>query len=260
MKDFILPDDYDVSPDQLLGKCGTKPRIAPVGSIKCAAVVDFPLIPRSQWSEIIKEMTASKSRLSDLVKRKKIKSLNQEQTSYCHANSPAMAIMALREAQNQPFALLSPASIGGPVTNFQNEGAFIADDLQQITSVGCATQDFVPPNQIGRSGFKPGWEENAKLYRVTEWWDLGSRNSTMFDRVMTLLISGFPVCVAYNWWGHAVTAFDPYQDEQGNFGFRLRNSWGDAWPEANAGGWFILMEGKGTPDEAYAPRAVEVIS
>jgi hypothetical protein len=258
MSDYILPDDYDVTPDQLSGKCGTKPRIAPVGSLTFASAATFPLIPRAEWGPRIAEMTANKSRLSDLVKRAGIKSFNQSSTNYCHANSPALAIMALRETQGQPLVLLSPASVGGPITNFKNEGAFIVDDLRQITTGGCASQEFVPPNQIGLSGFKAGWKEDALKYRVEEWWDLGSRNSTMFDRCMTLALSRIPICVAYNWWGHAVTIIDPYQDANGNFGFRERNSWGDEWPTANAGGWFILMEGKGTPDEAYAPRSIRI--
>jgi hypothetical protein len=260
MRELLIDDTFEVSDrDLAAGLCGCKPRDfsqVPVGSILCAAPANFPLIPRNEWSSRIKQMEQEKSRLSDLINFEPIPCLNQAQTNYCHANSPALAMMAVRASQGQPFVLLSPASIAGPVTGFQNEGAFIHDDLRQITTVGCASQEFVPANQIDRSGFKPGWEENAKKHRVSEWWDLGQRDGTMFDRVMTLLLSRVPICVAYNWWSHAVTLIDPVELSPGAFGVRFRNSWGDTWPNQGAGGYALLPEGKGTPDEAYAPRSI----
>lgn len=249
--------------DSDFGRRGCRPRNfaqVPVGALPFATAASFPVIPRDQWSARIRQMEVEQSRLSDLIKLEQIPCLNQEQTNFCHANSPALAMMALRAAQGQPFVLLSPASIAGPVTGFQNEGAFIHDDLRQITQVGCASQEFVPANQVDRGGFLPGWEEDAANHRVTEWWDLGQCDATMFDRVMTLLLSRVPVCVAYHWWAHAVTLIDPVELSPGRFGVRFRNSWGDAWPNPGSGGYALLPEGKGTPDEAYAPRSMTVKS
>lgn len=254
--ELIIDDSYDVTPDQQSGRCGTKPRTCAPGSLTFAPIPDLELIPRNEWSERIKDLKESGSLLSQVSTREGIPCLNQKQTSFCHAFSPTLAIMILRAVQRQEFALLSPASIAGPVTGFRNEGAYIADDLRQITTGGVATQVFVPPTQIAQSGFKPGWKEDALQYRVVEWWDLGHKNGAMFDRVMTILLSGLPVCVAYNWWGHAVTLVDPVELSPGKFGVRFRNSWGDAWPNAGANGYALLPEGKGTPDEAYAPRSI----
>lgn len=256
--DVIIDDSYDVTPDQQAGLCGTKPRVAAVGSLAFAPVIDLPLIPRSEWSQRIKDLKENNALLSQVCTREGIPPKNQQQTSYCHGNSPAFGIEVLRAVQRQPFVSMSPASIAGPVTGFKNQGAYIADDLQQIVKFGCASTTFVPPNQIGLAGFKPGWKEDALQYRVEEWWDLGHKNAQMFDRVMTLLLSLIPVCVAYNWWGHAVTLVDPVEISPGQFGVRFRNSWGD-WPKPGAGGYAILAEGKGTPDEAYAPRSITAL-
>lgn len=260
--EILINDDFDAADSSLqVGAKGVLPRDfdrVPVGSIVGAPAAAFTLIPRSEWAERIAEMERTKSRLSDLLEREGVPCLNQSQTNYCHSNSPALAIMALRAAQNQPFVLLSPASIGGPVTGFRNEGAYISDALRQIISGGCASQEYVPANQIGQSGFKPGWKENALQHKVEEWWDLGRKDSGMFDRVMTMLLSRIPVCVAYNWWGHAVTLIDAVLLKNGAFGVRFRNSWGADWPNPGASGYSLLQEGKGTPDEAYAPVSIHL--
>jgi len=259
--DFIFDPD---SADPAIfdgGPCGCKPRdfdAVPVGSIPCAAAASFPLIPRSEWSARIRDMEERKARLSDLMEFEEVPCLNQEQLSFCHGFSPCEAIMALRATQGQPFKLLSASSIAAPVTGFRDAGAFIHDDLEQISKVGCASVEFVPMLQVSEDGFRDGWEADAAKYRVTEWWDLGQRDGTMFDRVATLLLSHIPVCSAANWWGHAFTLVDLVETSPGQFGVRFRNSWGPNWPQAGADGYAILNESKGTPDEAYAPRSIVV--
>lgn len=236
-------------PNRSYGR-GFIPRTNEVGACEVAAAADFELIPRSEWPDRIREMERSKSRLSDIINDAGIPCLNQASTNFCHAFSPALAVMALRASTGQKYVPLSPGSIAGPVTGYRNRGANIQDDLRQIVRGGIATTAFVPERQISRDGWKPGAEENALLHRVTEWWDMP--RSMMFDRLMTLLLLRIPVCTAHYWWSHAVTAIDPWMDSAGRkFGHRDRNSWGSGYGE---NGYFIQMEGKGTPDEAYAPR------
>jgi len=238
--------------------CGTMPRNFtrnPVGSIVGAPAIHdtFQPIPRSEFGDRIREKEKDQSRMSDFILSENVPCLNQGQTMYCHGNSPCGAVMFLRAAQGLPFVLLSPASIAGPTVNFRNQGGYIADDLNQVATVGCASQEFVPANQIGLSGFKTGWEADAAKYRAREWWDMGHRSANSFDLVMTLVLSGIPVCVAYNWWGHAVTIVDGVNMPGGKFGVRGRNSWG---PEYGSNGFFVLDEQYGTPDEAYALRSI----
>lgn len=246
--------------DQHLGndtdrRCGTKPRICAVGSMAFAPQIpaDFKVIPREEWRGRIQQMDAEKSRLSDFVLHQRIPCKSQEQTLYCHGNSPAAAIEFLRAMEGQQYVPLSPASIAGPTVGFQNAGGYIADDLKQVTDVGAASEYFVPANQIGEQGFRIGWQQDAANYKAKEWWDLGHRSRYSFDLMMTLLFARVPVCVAYNWWGHAVTMTDPVLMPNGRFGARGRNSWGDQY---GAHGFFVVEESYATPDEAYALRSI----
>lgn len=236
-------------------RCGTKPRTCAVGSMSFAPQIpgNFKILPRDQWKTRIQQMDQEKSRLSDFILHAGIPCKSQEQTLYCHGNSPAAAVEFLRAMEGQPYVPLSPASIAGPTVNYQNQGGYIADDLKQVTDVGCASEFYVAANQIGAAGFKRGWKDDAANYRAKEWWDLGHRSNYSFDLMMTLLFARIPVCVAYNWWGHAVTMTDPVLMPNGRFGARGRNSWGDSY---GAHGFFVVEESYATPDEAYALRSI----
>lgn len=218
---------------------------------------DFDLVPRVAWPDLIADMERDRTRLSDIAKDCGIPVLNQGDLPYCHAYSPALAAMVLEAYQGKPFAMLSPGSIGGPATGYRRRGAWIIDDLRVITERGIAETRFVPEKQVSRNGWKPGAEANALEHTVLEWYDLPRTQS--FDRMITLLLNRVPVCTGHNWWGHAVTAFDPWCKKSGGrwvFGARFRNSWGPGYGED---GWFVMEEGKGTPDESYAPRVMSPV-
>ncbi|MES2788143.1 MAG: hypothetical protein V4719_00880 [Planctomycetota bacterium] len=227
-----------------------KPRRAPVGSLKYAVKPEFDLIPRNEYSSRIKDIKAAGADTRTLLKEKRIPAFDQQQTSTCHAQSCALGVMASRARQGEATVILSPGSISGPITGYRDEGAYIEDDLRQVADFGVATIDFVPPNQISRRGWKPGAEENAKLHRLTQWIDMGSKDSQMFDRCATQLLLGNPVCVAYDWWEHAVTLIDLVEISPGVFGFEFRNSWGATYGDD---GYGVLAEGRGTPNAAYSP-------
>lgn len=220
------------------------------GAEEFAAPFDIPLIDRDEWPDRIADMERTKTRLSDIIDAAGIPSLDQNGTNFCHANSPALAVMAIRAVQGQEFVLLSPGHLGSIVVGGRNAGAYILDDLKALVKHGIASQEFVPANYVGLK-FKPGTAENALLHRCTEWWDF-PRDGKAFDRMMTCLFLRIPVCTGHSWWRHAVTGIDPVMVGR-KFGARFRNSWGARY---GTNGYFIMEEGKGTPDEAYAPRSV----
>jgi len=254
---IITEDNFRVHLDDgKLQRCGTLPRDfsrVPVGSMSFAPEFDMPLIDPSEYLDRARQKEKD-GRLSDFILDAGIPCLHQQQTNFCHGNSPCGAIMYLESTQGKPFELLSAASIAAPVTNFTNNGAYIEDDLRQCVEVGCASVKYVPVNQVTADGFKRGWKEDAAKHRVSEWWDLGQGNGQqMYHRVMTAVLSGFPVCVAYNWWRHAVTIVDVVILKNGQLSFRIRNSWGEEWGEQGFG---VIDRAKCVPNAAYVPRQI----
>ena len=237
---------------------GYEARRAPYGSIPCAAVAEtMPLIPRSEWRDRIRQKEKDKSRLTDHWRDAGKPCFDQDGIPYCHANSAAMAVMMIRVVMNEPFVLLSPASIGGPVTGYKKQGAVIEDDLQVLAERGCCTQEFLGPNEINKAkNESPAATANAALHKVTEWWDFGYRNEigtdAMLDRCATAALNNIPVPTGYDWWGHSTLILDLIYDEAtGLWGFDELNSWG---PDYGEGGLFRLVGNKAIPDAAYAPR------
>jgi hypothetical protein len=224
----------------------------PHGSMAFAPAFDQPNIPRSQWPSMIRAMEASQSRLSDVVRGAGLASLHQGSTNYCWANAPVNCVRVIRAMNNQPPVDLSPASVAAPIKHYQNLGGFGPEALKFIVTNGIAETSFWPANAIDRRFDTPEMRANALRHKVSEWYDLLPRN---FDQLATCLLMGFPVAVGYDWWRHEVTALDLVEVTPGKFGVRIWNSWGDTWSEQ---GMAVLVEQQGTPDDAVAPRVVDI--
>jgi hypothetical protein len=215
-----------------------------------AGVADlFPselLIPRSEWQARIQEMEERKSRLSDISLAAGLPHKDQNGTNYCWINAPVHCVEIVRVIQNEPMVILSPASCGGPIKNFRNDGGWGKEGLEYIIAHGIVPADKWPANAISRSYWT---EENKRLalrYRVTEWWELRPRN---LDQLITCLLLRLPVAVGYNWWRHEVTGCDAVWLDN-TVALRIRNSW-KAWGE---NGFGVLQGSKMLPDDAVVPR------
>lgn len=249
------PTDDDGNP-RMFGLIPRDYEKVPYGSTGFATPVGLPLIPMEEWPDRIADQERTKSSLWHIWRDSMgSKILDQNGIPYCHAFSPALAIMILRAVNNLAPVEISAGSIGGPVTGYRKRGAWIMDDLKQVVRHGAATTEFVPMLQVSRSGWKPGADENARRHKVEEWWE-GRRRSQA--ELMTCLLSNIPVCTGHNWWGHAVTAIRAIDVNPNlsatnwkRYGSGNLNSWG-----ANYGdrGYFILSGSKHLPDEQYMPR------
>lgn len=240
-------------------RSGVRPRAEhPVyGSTRYGSEFNLPLIPMQEWPDRIADLERRKASLWHLWKDSEIGVLDQNGLSYCHAFSCVLGIMLSRLIQGLPYVGLSSSSIGAPVTNYRNAGAWIIEDLEQAKSVGAASLEFVPSLTTRRGDFKPGWEQNAALHRVTEWTELGSRN---FQQHGSAMLQCKPACNGLNYWGHAVTDVAlvdldksrPATSED-RYGILFINSWSKGWGD---GGCAVRSGRQKYADEAYIPGYV----
>lgn len=204
--------------------------------------------PESEWQARAQELESQKSRLSDIAVAAGVPVLDQQSTNYCWCFGPVGALMFVRAVMGQPMVALSPASVGGPITNFRNVGGWGEDALQWMAEHGVVPSAPWPATAIDKRYWTQANQALAKDYRVTEWWRLQPRN---LGQLVSCLLRRIPVAVGYNWWGHEVLACDVVYTN-GKIGIRIRNSWGDVPGYPN--GFAILQGNKMLPDDAVAPR------
>jgi hypothetical protein len=205
----------------------------------------------------------------------------------CWFHSGTSAQLLMRAVMGEPYADLSAYAGACKIKNFRDEGGWGAQGVDFQTEKGIPTSQFWPQKSMSKSNDNPQTWENALLHRVAEGWI--DTQAQQYDRklsrqqVATLLLSGCPVVVDYNWWGHSVCAADLVDgaqnfeagllrnengklltvqefDEQwemdsdaGGFGVRIWNSWGDSWSQQGMG---VLAAGKAWPDGAVGLRTV----
>lgn len=244
--DSSVEEVLDVNPD-VHGR-GLYPREAPFGSLPFADELDIPIIPRDEWTERIEEMERTKTRLSDLSISAQLDCKDQNGTKFCWAYGPVHAIEILRVIQGEPRVLLSPASVACKLTKFRNRGGWGTEALKYIVEHGVVPEDKWPANAIERRyDTEDAWED-AKKYRVLEWWDVEPRN---LDQIFSCLFARMPCSLGFNWWSHLVVGMDPVALGNG-FGLRIRNSWGMGWGDK---GFSVLTGQKMLPDDVFSPRS-----
>lgn len=232
----------------------------PVGyACPAMASLPIPLIPRSEWSDRIKEMEATKSRLSDILRRaeygRPFKPYYQNGFGYCWAYSTGHAVTVTRAAMHLPFVRLSPFAVAHIIKRGANEGGWSALSMAWVQQNGIPSQDVWPNLKKGLSQDTPAMREDAAKYKITDAWaDLDAsvyNRKLTFDQMMTLLLNRIPVCADFNWWRHAVCVVDPVEIERGSFGPRILNSHGEELESQ----FRVLAGSRGIPDGAVAPLA-----
>ncbi len=274
MAEFIIDDDNyrDFLPGgkevrgNTFGLVYRDPKQYPVGSYGAPQwdLNDLQIIPRSEWSDRIKEMKRTKSRISDIRNiadaGKPFKNLDQNGQGYCWAYSTAHAVMLWRASMGLPFVRHSGHAVGCMIKNYRDEGGWAAQSMEFIAKNGIPSVEFWKEKSMSRSNNSKETWENAAKYRITSGWvELSSpvydRKMT-FDQFATCLLNRIPVATDFYWWGHSVCSMDLEEVEAGSFGVRILNSWKD-WGE---NGTAVLRGDKVFPSNAVAPRAVTSIA
>lgn len=254
----------------------------PMGSLPNAPLTSVTKIPRSEWSERIKDIVAGKGLLSDIRDRgmngQPIPSRDQNGRGYCWAHSTVSAALIARAKDNQPYADLSAYAIACIIKNYRDEGGWNGESMEFLSKRGCPTSEFWPQRGTSRDLDKPETWANAALHKDTEWEEIAEGD---FDMQMTHLMLGMPHALDLNWWGHSICAADPVDGAQsrmttrvesgklstlqefeaiwnlGNvgaaYGIRIWNSWGDYWSQNGMG---VLTESKAKNNGAISLRVM----
>jgi hypothetical protein len=219
---------------------------------------EIKVIPKSEWSARIKQQEETKSRTSDILRRKGIASTDQDGDGYCWMYSGVGCVIARRAVNNQKYVRLNAHSSAAIIKKGRNEGGWCGLSSQFLMEHGVATFDEWPEHSRDTRHDTPETRKVMAKYRVTEAFidltkPVHGRNMT-FEQVATCLLRNIPVAVDFNWWTHSVLGCDLVEIERGSFGIRIRNSWTDSWGDK---GFSVLEGSKTIPNGAVAIATVK---
>lgn len=251
-------DKITVDPTLARG-CIPRDEVAdPVGCRSYAPVANVQIIPRSEWSDRIREMRETGALLSQMMDKgnfgQRIPSLDQNGQGYCWNYSVTGAAMALRARDNLPYVRLSAHANAWMIKNGRDEGGWCQQALERLRTHGCPSVEFWPEKSMdGRRYNTPETWANAKLHVCQEWDDLPSNlpRKDRFELLMTLLLLRRPVVCDRMRWAHSTYCLDPVEIERNSFGVLDQNSWGDRWEQ---NGRVIFREELAVYDGAVSPR------
>lgn len=176
---------------------------------------------------------------------------SQDGLNYCWAWGLTASVMDCRAREGKPTVELAPVSLGHLV-GWKNAGNYLESAIRGATERGICSAAYVPdPYSRNYKSFKEDWEKDALKYRLAEQWDLdNSSTSKMIQHAISVLATGTPLYVAYNWWGHALECVAVEWDEKvpNNIVWVLRNSHSED-------DVIELTGSRGIPSEAYGIRA-----
>jgi len=256
--DDSTPTNSLVMPDYTGGVRGYIPRDIPYGDPQNEAMGgvpmgDYPddLIDPSDFKEVIQD--CHDRQLFPMYHEEDhgmAVRWNQNGLPYCWAWSATIALMNIRQAAGKAAVALAPTSLGWLV-NWSSSGYYLNRTIAGAKERGIASTAFVPDiHSRNPRTFVPGWEDDALKYRTGEWWD-GQPGSDLhvIRQCLTILRTGSPIYLAYNWWGHALCGIGMLFDETKylNVVFIIRNSHGEIEPIELSGNRMV-------PDEHYGLR------
>jgi len=240
------------------GLCGT---LAPASDYQMPGAVSFgaPVqsIPYERWPELIRQQNEDESSLYHVWQQSRIGVLNQGQSSYCWAFSSVAGLMLQREIEARPFRRLSPSSVAAPIVGYTNRGYYIESALEGMRTQGAASEDFVPMLTTNSREFKGGWRDDAAKNRIS----IANAIPRDHQTQGSMLLMGFPLVAALNWWGHAILflqVLDRYPSRPATdytrYGVLFLNSWGTGWGQ---GGLGVLEYSQQIADRAYIVEQTE---
>jgi hypothetical protein len=197
------------------------------------------VIPKSEWSERIKEQDREESSLWHIRMRSgpgggKIPSLDQNGQGYCWMYSVTMAIMMARAKMNLPYVRLSAHAGAWLVKGGKDEGGWCGLGAQHCRDKGQPSVELWPEKSMnGRQYNTAETWANAALHKVAEDYADLTRpvydHNMTFDQMATCFLLNQPVPQDYDEWGHSICGLRLREPEAGSFTREIINSWTDSW-------------------------------
>ena len=172
---------------------------------------------------------------------------NQDGLGYCWTWGGTACCMDLQRIHCvDPFIPLAPVSMGFLV-GWSNRGNYLESYIRGARDQGiCAAIDG---NINDHRNSASVWNNQPRPVKLDRVWDIDTRSGKerALQIMLSCLVYGCPVYIAYNWWGHALCmsalAWEPSKTYSVVMVIRNSHNEDD----------FILLEGnKGIPDEMYA--------
>ena len=211
------------------------PRFSALGSVpglKLLQEVMPALIPRSEWSDRIKELEAKQERISDLID---FPQYDQARTNFCWCDGPCQAANTAQRIAGIPFTQFSSASVACIVNGFQNEGGWGIDAVKFLAETGACSVDLWPNAVISRQYDNAASKADRANHRVLTFIDVPC---TGLDAIASCLLQPWPCTVGIDAMGHEMEACDLVEVEPDVFSIRCRNSWNSdgGWGDVNKNG------------------------
>jgi len=241
------PRDYAVQPTEMM-----------------AAPSEFNLPKPEEWDEYDRVLVREEATLHHVVLRARekgrFKDCYQNGHPFCWSHSTAHGIMVAREVANQPPVKISAYMLAclSDGRGYQNKGGWSALSAMTAETIGACPEPMWQEGKTSRSLDTPAMRAEAAKYKITEPMvdltrDVYFRNLP-FEMVIGCLLTGRPVMVDFNWWGHAVLGVRAVKIEDGSWGIMILNSHGLNWGDRGFG---ILRGSRARPDGAVAVNTVQ---
>lgn len=211
-----------------------------------------PVIPRSEWSRLIKEQKAARRRVSDY---QNFPPHDQDGLPSCWRNGTAHAGTTCRVINGLPYVELSSNSLCPEIS--YRSGGYEGDSAEYFAKYGAVSVALWPNNDTTRKS-GPVIDADRRLHMALELYYLEGNAQQRFEQYATAALLGFCMALAFNRWRHVISGGDLVEISPGVFGGLNRNNWGPWGDDNDHGqpGYVVHQEGGWTPSSGVVFRTV----